>query len=431
MPVENQHSARVSALLGKPPGWLLRWGTFVVFAVVAALLAVSAFVRYPEVIAAPVIISGSNPPQTILAQVNGRFAQFLVADGVPVSAGQHVAVLANEAVLADVIQLDSSLNRFSTLWKLADTALPKQIWPNLQLGEVQGSYQAFQLAFLDLNQFFEQRAYAMQLAALNRQYVNYKMYYKRSWQQRMVLQEQYNLAAQRFYSDSLLAIDGVYDRHELSKRKEQLLQTQYALHGARAGLAQSQIQIAALEINIADLKMAEQRERENKRLALQNARDLLSQSIKKWQYNFVFTAEISGKLAYQTLWAVSQNVQAGQHVFTVVPSQKNSITAQMAVSPTRLAKINTGQRVQIKLDAYPFEEYGLLLGKVAKVNSTPIKTPDNDYVYMVSLQFEDSLQTTYGKPIAKMDELTGNAEIVTEELSLLERVFYAIRKLFR
>lgn len=430
MPELNHHSQRVSALLGKPPGWLLRWGTVVVFGVVAMVLVVAAFVRYPDVIAAPVVVSGSNPPQNLLAQKSGRFAQFLVADGSAVRKGETVAVLENEANFRHIQQLDSGLTLFKRIWRETDTIIPDHEWATLQLGDVQPAYQNLKMAYTDLAQFYSQRGYHMQIAAVKAQLANYHLYYQRSWQQRTVLQAQYDLAAQRYHSDSLLAEDGVYAAQELSKRKEQLLQLEYSLHGARAALAQNKVQMADLEKTMADLTLAMQRERENKTLALANALSALQTALQTWQYTFAFVAEVDGKLAYQTLWAENQNVATGQHVFTIVPTNKNEIRAQMLVPPQRLAKIEIGQRVQLKIDAYPYEEYGMLLGTVAKVNSSPIRLPENQYAHVAEIAFTSGLQTSYGKQLSEIDELTGTGEIITEELSLLERVFYSLRKLF-
>jgi len=429
MPEINHHSQRVSALLGKPPGWLLRWGTAVIFLVVAALLLGAAFVRYPDVIAAPVVVSGSNPPQNLLAQKSGRFAQFLAADGSAVRKGEIVAVLENEANYRHVTKVDSALATFKTRWQETDTLLPGHDWPALQLGDVQPAYQNLKMAYTELAQFYSQRAYPMQIAAVKAQLTNYHLFYKRSWQQRTALQAQYDLAAQRYYSDSLLAEDGVYAAQELSKRKEQLLQLEYNLRGARAALAQSKVQMAELEKNISDLTLAMHRERENKTLALTNALSALQTALQKWQFAFAFVAEVDGQLAYQTLWAVNQNVASGQHVFTIQPQTNNTLNVQMLVPPMRLAKVGKGQRVQVKLDAYPFEEYGMLVGQVAKLNTSPIRDAEGNVFYVAQIALDREAKTTYGFSLHELDELTGTGEIITEELSLLERVFYSIRKL--
>jgi multidrug resistance efflux pump len=428
MPEQNHHSSRVSALLGKPPGWLICWGTAVVFAVVATLLVLAAFVRYPEVIKAQAIISGTHPPQIILAQQSGRFAQFFVADGDTVAPGAVLAVLANEASYSDVQKLDSLFVGMQFGHGTTDTTLPEVSWPNLQLGAVQQAYQQFILAYTNLFQFYAQDAYAVRIAAIERQLINFRLYYGRSWEQRVTLQEQYDLALQRYQTDSMLTADGVYAAQELSKRKEQLLQLRYSLHGARAALAQTQMQMADLEQSLASLKLEYERERENRHLALQNAESALKSAIEAWKNSFAFVARINGEVNYQTLWAPGQNVPQGGHVFTVLPQAKNVLKARMLVPPVRFSNVSMGQRVQLKLDAYSFEQYGMVIGSVSKRNTTPIQLPDGSYAYVVEVNFPQSLETTYGQSVTDIDELTGTGEIITEELSVLERIFYQLRK---
>lgn len=429
MPEINHHSQRVSALLGKPPGWLLRWGTAVIFLVVAAVLLGAAFVRYPDVISAPITITGTNPPQVLLAQTNGRFAAFYHRDGDTVKAGDVLGVLESQAQPSHIFTLDSLLQTFSVLLNPSDSALPDQYWPDFQLGAAQTAYGQFRLAYADVNQFLQQKAYAMQRAALEDQIVNLGMYYKRSWQQRQTLQAQYDLAQQRYYSDSLLAADGVYAPQELSKRKEQLLQLQYSLHGARAALAQTKVQMADLDKSLAELTLTFQREAENKRLVLDAALAELTTRLDEWRYTFAFTTEIDGRIEYQTVWAENQNVSSGTHVFTIKPTGTYTVKAQMLVPPQRLAKVGARQRVQVKLDAYPFEEFGMLIGTVEKLNGTPIPVADGQIAYVATVQLPHNLETTYGYQLTDFDQLTGTAEIITEELSLLERIFYSLRKL--
>jgi multidrug resistance efflux pump len=430
MPEQNHHSSRVSALLGKPPGWLISWGTVVVFSVLAILLVLAAFVRYPEVITAQAIISGTHPPQVIAAQRSGRFAQFFVGDGERVQSGEVLAVLENDAQYADVRHLDSLLSLFESFIIHPDTPYAQMSWPNMQLGEVQPFYQQFTLAYTNLSQFYAQDAYSVRIAALERQLINFRLYYKRSWQQRVTLQEQYDLALQRYQTDSMLTADGVYAVQELSKRKEQLLQLRYSLHGARAALAQTQMQMADLEQNLASLKLEYARERENRHLALRNAESALQSAIQAWKNSFAFVARISGEVNYQTLWAPGQNVPQGGHVFTVLPQEKNVLKARMLVPPVRFSNVNIGQRVQLKLDAYPFEQYGMIVGNVSKRNTAPIQLPDGSYAYVVEVDFAEGLETTYGQSVTDIDELTGTGEIITEELSLLVRIFYKLRKIF-
>lgn len=89
------------------------------------------------------------------------------------------------------------------------------------------------------------------------------------------------------------------------------------------------------------------------------------------------------------------------------------------------SKVKNGQTVQIKLESYPFEEFGMLLGKVRSISSVP-----KDNHYLIDVEFPDGLVTSYGKRLDFRQEMKGTASIVTEELSLFDRIFNQFRKIY-
>ncbi|MGB5553402.1 MAG: HlyD family secretion protein, partial [Flavobacteriaceae bacterium] len=88
-------------------------------------------------------------------------------------------------------------------------------------------------------------------------------------------------------------------------------------------------------------------------------------------------------------------------------------------------KIQPGQRVNIKLQNYPETEFGMLNGKVKSIS----QTPDSDGFYLVDVSLPKTLITSYNKEIEFKQEMRGTAEIITEDLRLLERFFYQFKQL--
>ena len=113
--ITNPHEIRlneqsqIQAILGRPPGWILRWGiTFVAFCVLA-LLAVSWIVRYPDIIEAKVKLVTENPPLHMFAQSSGQLTHLLVEDKQEVNKYRLLAVLENSAEYLDVLRLEKLL----------------------------------------------------------------------------------------------------------------------------------------------------------------------------------------------------------------------------------------------------------------------------------------------------------------------------------
>lgn len=64
-------------------------------------------------------------------------------------------------------------------------------------------------------------------------------------------------------------------------------------------------------------------------------------------------------------------------------------------------------------------------GEVAPISLTH----DDEGNYYVDIVLPKGLKTSYNKTLPFDKELTGNADIITQDLRLIERFFYQIRKL--
>ena len=90
-------------------------------------------------------------------------------------------------------------------------------------------------------------------------------------------------------------------------------------------------------------------------------------------------------------------------------------------------KVKKGQKVIIKLENYPSEEWGSLEGSIESISEVPKQGEENQYTVYIGVS---SLSTSYGKQVEFKQEMQGTAEIILEELSILQRIFYQVRKAF-
>ena len=103
-------------------------------------------------------------------------------------------------------------------------------------------------------------------------------------------------------------------------------------------------------------------------------------------------------------------------VVAVDAKRANSLTGCVKLK-TNGAKVKIGQCVNLKFAVYPYMEYGIVKGVVGKIASIP--TGDS---YEVEINLPDQLVTTYGKKLEFQQELSGTAEIITENQRLLSRI---------
>ena len=79
----------------------------------------------------------------------------------------------------------------------------------------------------------------------------------------------------------------------------------------------------------------------------------------------------------------------------------------------------------MKFSNYPYQQFGQLVGSVAEISKVP-----SEEGYFVKVSLENGLTTRYNQQIEYKPEMTGIAEVVTEDLRLIERIFNNFRKVF-
>ena len=154
-------SEEVQEILSHVPNWMIRWGNTLLLVFVVMLLAISWFVKYPDTIDAQVMITTSNPPQKLFANVGGRFELFLVGDNDTVAQDTHLAVIKNPANYSDVLFLKSIVDTI-TINKSNDFFFPLNELPPLILGELNNSFSIFENDYYEYNSNNELNPYETQ-----------------------------------------------------------------------------------------------------------------------------------------------------------------------------------------------------------------------------------------------------------------------------
>ena len=92
----------------------------------------------------------------------------------------------------------------------------------------------------------------------------------------------------------------------------------------------------------------------------------------------------------------------------------------------RSGKVRVGQRVMVRFMNFPDQEFGIVNGIVSSISLVP--SGDN---YVVEVSFQKGLVTDYDKQLPVAREMQAQADIVTEELRLIERLFMPLKKIIK
>src|SRR5674536_401606 len=96
--------------MGRPPGRILRWGTTILILLFVLFILFAWLIRYPDIIPAPVEITTTNPPVTLVSKITGRINYFSVKEKEEVKAGQLVAVMETTASMQEINLLKQTID---------------------------------------------------------------------------------------------------------------------------------------------------------------------------------------------------------------------------------------------------------------------------------------------------------------------------------
>lgn len=426
-------SEEVQEVMGRIPPWILRQGITILFVIVMVLLIGSALFKYPDVITADMTLTGRYPVAQIVARSSGKISELYITDGQNVNVTMPLAVIENPASTADVLFLKQLLQKHiqspdSILYAISRSGTNNTASKNneLALGDIQSAYTTFLTALHEYENYYTLNYYAKKIAATKAQVNKYYTYYRNQQRQQQVVEAQYGLAIRQYERDSALHARGVISPSEHETARATFLQNRYTLESGYASLENLLIQIGEMETNLLDMEL-QQAEKES--ILIQNYRTTIEQlmnAINSWELNYCLISPIDGTVTFTKYWNENQFIQSAENVFTVVPDEKDELIGKAQLPIQRSGKVQAGQRVIIRFVNFPDEEFGIVEGKVSSISLVPMENN-----YQVEIALPNGLTTNYNKTLPITYEMKATAEIVTEDISLLERLFMPIRKIVK
>lgn len=413
--------------LSRPPNWLMRRGTEIIFLFLFLLVVFSSFMKYNDVIRAEILVTSKSPPINLFSKKEGRVVFMNFESGKLVQENDVLAVIDNPSDYKDIFflskRLGDSLTSVTTVSDLF-TKYPDSL--ELEIS-IHSSYQKFldtfgkYLLYQNLNQ--EKR----ESENLFSQLARFKHQIRIKKDQLNAASRNHSLARSGYSRQNNLFEKGVISRQELDESEQVLLLALNKVDAFREEL--EELYIDSLNVNDLGFKSLNRDYINANTLyaELQLARQELKGKIDQWENTNVIKSPVSGTVTAFDLWNTYQNVGKGEHLVTIVPHQTSELIGKCKVPIRNSAKVKPGQDVLIKLENYPYREWGLLKAQVINISEIPKREKQAYYAVTVTIP---KLITSYNKEINFKQEMYGTARIVLEEMSLLERIFYHFRSVW-
>ena len=148
----------------------------------------------------------------------------------------------------------------------------------------------------------------------------------------------------------------------------------------------------------------------------------LKSKIDNWQNNYFIEAPIDGKLVYLDKIFLNKNIEISKELFAIMP-KNDQYFVEASISRAQISKVSIGQKVKIKINGFPFQEFGVLEGKVNHISAIS----QDEKIHKVSIQLINGLESDVHKKFDFIPEMQGTAEIITKDYTVFQRLIYRFK----
>lgn len=388
------------------------------------LLLSGVVIKYPDVVTGQVIINAQGGPVKLVANTSGKLHLGVFLSQSKVKTGNYLGYIENSAKTDDVIRLSGLLakcninrNVFTQILK----AFPKR----LQLGELNAPYFNFLNALQSLANNECNQPFSKQREILEKMRFYQKESLMAAKQRILLYDDNLNIVKKNYQKDSLLFNKKVLSNADLDKTESNYLNAKQGYQNIYQEIIQIEQQIQQTENELQKNSIQEEERYDQMRLELVSTYTDLMNNLKAWEQKYCFKSPLNGRVQYLNFWTNGQFVQSGEAIFSILPTTKNLI-GEVYLPISGAGKVEPGQEVVLKLESFPYQEYGTIKGKVKSVSlSTNSLQAANGRIdtYLVLVDLPEQLTTNLGNKLKTKSELKGSAEIIVHKRRLLQRLF--------
>jgi multidrug efflux pump subunit AcrA (membrane-fusion protein) len=412
-------STEVQEIISQKPSWIVRNGIMLFLAIIAAMLTTTFFISYPDVVNANATFTSLNVPKEVKARAEGKLVKLSVAEGEIVNKNEIIGFLESSAVHNEVIALSKVIDNAQN--NIVANGMSGLSSSYKNLGEVQQSYQVFMQALNIYKQYLASGFYRQKKNMLQQDVSYLQRLHANLEEQKKMHKEDLSLARKTFDANKTLSNEKVIADFEYRNEQSKYISKAMAIPQINSSLItnestkhEKEKEMAQLENDIAQQKGI-----------FVEALNTLKAQLDDWKNKFLLLAPVAGKVSFAEFLQENNQIKIGQTVCFVNP-ENTAYYARVLIPQNNFGKIKVGEEVLLKLNAYPYREFGLIKAKLDFVSSIPT---DSGFVAKVTLP--NGLVTNYKKQLHYTESLSAQAEIITEDLQLSDRLFNELRAVFK
>lgn len=418
----NLRSESVKDYLERIPSIFLRLGSYIILLIIVVVVVLSLIIRYPTIVKSELRLANEVVLKPVVAKSEGRLEKLFVREHEVVTKGEMLGWIESSAKHQDVLTLESKLISLSELEKSEnfDELGQRNIGEYRSLGEIQGMFQDFQKSHARIIMAFKDGMYQAKYRILTDELLELQKQQSILKEQTILYQRDYELANGELLLNKRLFNEKVISSLDLDKEESKAIAKRIPLKNLELNSVENRSKILEKEKEMLELNAELFEIKENFSQSLSS----LFSAIFSWKSKYLLIAPEDGTVYFSNVIQENQHLKINSEVF-YVGKDSNSFFGETYIPQINFGKVKVGQRVLIKFKGYPYEEYGLVEGKIAQIASLPKHDQDSFYASV----FVKSNVTSKGDSLLYKNGMSASAEIVTEDISLAKRIFYDISRI--
>ncbi len=409
-------SEEVRDMISHKPGFLIRYGN-VVFLIVLLLVVVACWlIRYPDIVSGKAVLASLNAPKPVIAKTDGKLMMLTIKENEPVNEGEILGFVESTAKHEYVLALSSYLDTLSVLLLANNEAglLKQKDRSFTELGELQQPFQTFAQSFAVYSNYIADGFFVKKATMLTTDKAFLRQQNRILNAQKELQQQDAALSQKTFAMNDTLMKQKVISALEYRNEQSKYLSKQQAVPQINSSILTNENGQNEKDKEISELKNTTYQQK----AIFMQAMQTLKSSVEEWKRKYILTATANGNISLTGFLEVNQALKNGQIICYII-SSNSSYYAQMLIPQANFGKVQPGQEVLLKFQAYPSAEWGSVLGKVDFISRVP-----TDSGYLAKIVLPKGLMTDYDKPIQYHDGLTATGEIITADRRLLQQLYY-------
>ena len=369
----------------EPPPWIIRSTAWILLGAFLLALLIAIVMRLPETVRCPFVLVPDTGADPVQSPVRAVISHVGVDEGQPVKAGEELFVLRSDEIRG----LDTEFRTLTEDLRSKEESLARN-----------------------------ENAYVAQLGMKNAEIEQAKSEVK-------FRENHANTSRDLVTRMEKLAKLGGESEIDLVKLKLDLAGSEKDLSVAQRTVQQVNLDRERMEAEHARQRAEQQSEIEKLKMRI----GALKTDLKNTQQNLLtIRSPYEGVIISMDQRSVGTFVQQGQVLCQLAPKDSKP-RARMTINEVGLPKLTVTQRVRYFFEAYPYQRYGTVTGKLDWISPSAVTTSDGSrFTALGSLDRYDIFSRA-GKILPLRVGMRGDAHIIVGSRTMIEYAFEPIRQL--